>query len=200
MEQEEVAEGVCTSTLDGVRCMLDSNHVGAIWHTAVTDGGLKEWEVGDEAKEKGSGDDYWRGYYWPDVLAAFERTKRNDGWAMGTISKPEGDGPIVWKSDLDGATLDLKDKHTDAFRKNGLRKETEDDYVWRGYTLKEIKEANERHCSMEIWYIEKGEIWAKGRSPVDARVPWKPFGGGASFIAMCVARGWLQPKTEAGSK
>lgn len=177
-------------------------------HFAIVGDALTEFEA--EKQPADISDVYWCGYWWPDVekcrLSAVGSYAlwREQEWRPG-----EDPGFLEYRG-LVANGNQTKEWHLgwhaeialrDGLRCTPLRKETEDDYVWRGYTLKEIKEANEKYrqrmggdrYGSEIWYLEKGEIWSKyGEEP--KQPPHRPWGGGQKFIDTAVDLGYLPEK------
>lgn len=201
----EETEERCESKLNGLQCMLSPGHTDKTLHAAVDPEGLHEWNVGDEAKPAAT-PDYWNGYWWPDVLKVKDsqvgtaKAWKNQEWRPGR--EPyllEYRGESVF-SDSPPITHWLEWAAETSLRTRGLRKETDDDYVWRGYALKEIKGALAKYHAKnpqyadEKWYLRAGEI--RGTRPsYQGGKEYEPWGGGAEFIAAAVAFGYL-PKKE----
>lgn len=194
---EEIGEPRCPSTCGGRRCMLAPGHSGAIVHCAIDDGELREWSVSDEPKKEG----YWRGYWIPDVRKAIGKLLSSGTWVPGTVEIPGDDGPLVFTSAI-GARVELHERHTLQLREAGLRKETEDDYEWEGYTLADIKAAHAKSAgefslagggAAERWYLEKGDIWAT-RPGYEQGRPFRPWQSNTGFIYSATAFGYLAKK------
>jgi hypothetical protein len=213
---EEVSEEVkseCGSKCHGLVCMLPPGHSGAILHAAVAEDGLHEWSVGDEAivPVDAPKEGYWNGYWWGDIEKIRQNPRPGHEQFKGQEWRPSADTKewIEYRGTL------IFGKHSDEWQKNwapepnfranyNLRRETEDDYQWHGYTLKDIKEACTRYMEFtkvglspvtgEKWYIEKGDIWAT-RATYNGGKPYRPYGSNESFIRDATSYGFLKKGT-----